>query len=113
MARVKVQLRNASSYTSIFAKDRPWRRNEVRFYTDPARIAYYKQQGEFVCTDVGGEAAPGGQPVAEEPYRHTYASLNRLTKPELVTYASMTHGIELDDEARKDDLITAILEAQG
>lgn len=115
MAREKVQLRGASTYTSIFSKDRPWKRNEVRFIVDPVKITYYRQQAEFVCTSVsdieGGVTSGGAQ--AEEPYRHTYATLNRLTKPELVTYASMTHGLELDEDNRKDDLIAAILEAQG
>lgn len=115
MAREKVQLRGASSYTSIFSKDRPWKRNEVRYLVDPVKITYYRQQAEFVCTSVpdteGGTSAGGA--AVEEPYRHTYATLNRLTKPELVAYASMTHSLELDEDNRKDDLIAAILEAQG
>jgi hypothetical protein len=115
MAREKVQLRGASSYTSIFSKDRPWKRNEVRFLVDPVRITYYRQQAEFVCTAMpdGDNGTAGEQTVAEEPYRHTYATLNRLTKPELVAYASMTHSLDLDEDSRKDDLIAAILEAQG
>ncbi len=116
MAREKVQLRGASTYTSIFSKDRPWKRNEVRFLVDPVKITYYRQQAEFVCTSVGdaedGGSASGAAAV-EEPYRHTYATLNRLTKPELVAYASMTHSLDLDEDNRKDDLIAAILEAQG
>lgn len=116
MPRVKVQLRGATSYTSIFAKDRPWKRNEIRFFVDPAKITYYQQQAEFVCTQMG-DADPGssseGGPMAEEPLRHTYASLNRFTKPELVQYAAMTHALDLNEDDRKDDLIAAILEAQG
>lgn len=112
MARVKVQLRGALSYTSIFDKERPWKRNEMRFYADPVKVGYYRQQAEFVCTDVDDSAGPVSA-AAEEPYRHTYATLTRLTKAELVAYASMTHGLELDEDSRKDDLIAAILDAQG
>lgn len=117
MARARVQLRGATSYTGIFARDRPWKRNEVRFIVNPTQITYYRQQAEFVITDAAETAGPvvegEGPPQAEEPYRHTYASLNRFTKPELVEYAAMTHGAELDVDDRKDDLIAAILEAQG
>jgi hypothetical protein len=114
MAREKVQLRGATTYTSIFSRDRPWKRNEVRFIVDPVKITYYRQQTEFVCTSVADtEGEPSGGAPAEEPYQHTYATLNRLTKPELVAYASMTHSLELDEDNRKDDLIAAILGAQG
>ena len=124
MARAKVTLRKCESFTGVAGE--AWRKNQTRVVTDPKKIAYYKAHNEFVVTDLKDATPKRAKPPAtpatggddgggdSSPEALTEATLSRMNKADLVDLGAEKFGLQLDeDEMKKDDLVAAILEAQG
>jgi hypothetical protein len=117
MARAKVQLRKCESFTGLAGE--MWRKNQTRIISDSSKIRYYKGNSEFVVTDLSSAqpkqaAAPVVDAGEDSSSELSEAALFRMTKAELVDFGAEEYGLELDeDEMKKDDLVAAVLEAQG
>ncbi len=109
MARARVTLRGCITYQTPAGKT--WKRNESRIVTNASEIAYFRNNTEFNVTDLP-DAEPKPPPKSEDPKAYTASVLGRMAKPELVTLAANRFTLPLEDDMRKDDMVTAILEAQ-
>lgn len=126
MARARIVLRSCETFTPLSGET--WRKGQARTIADPSQIAYYRGQSEFSVTiledpkpkpkpepppdPTGGGTDGGGEGDGDEVL--TEAALGRLTKAQLVDLAAERWGLALDeDEMKKDDLVSAILKAQG
>lgn len=124
MAQARVQLRHCESYTGLSGL--AWTKNQSRVLTDEKQIAYYRTHTEFVVTVLQEPKRPksaksaatsgddGGGGDDSGSAKLSKAKLERMSKTELVDYAAETFQLALDeDEMKKDDLVVAVLEAQG
>ncbi|KKN30269.1 hypothetical protein LCGC14_0835840 [marine sediment metagenome] len=111
MARAKVTLRGARSFQSQSGDK--WEKNQTRIITSDKAIRFYRVQSEFVVTMLADAAQPPPPPESEKPNAYTAAALGRTAKPDLQNLGAERFELTLEDSMRKDDMITAILEAQG
>lgn len=124
MAKARVQLRKCESFTGRGGV--AWKKNQARTLTRQSEIDYYKLHPEFIVTILAEpKAAPKPKAPADtgdegkgktdgDPSKPSESKLGRMSKPELVDYAADTYGLALDeDEMPKDDMVKAILQAQG
>lgn len=117
MARARVVLRHCESYTGLTGGD-SWKKNQSRVITDERKIAYYKSLSEFVVSDLADAPArkkaavstAGGQ---EGPPSYSKSALTRMNKLELVDLGAEQFKLALSVDDHKDDLVAALLEAQG
>lgn len=115
MAKARIVLRGCLSFTT--PRGKKWLRGKSEIIAKQSDITYYQRHSEFNVTLLG---EPKLKPVPVEPVEpepdappaHTQTSLGRLTKDELKD-VGLDFELELDDSTRKDDMILAILKAQG
>lgn len=119
--RARVELRGALTH---IGQGRKFKKGSPQILTNPAEIAYYKQQGGFSVTMMAAEKTKakateptkpaddgGGDGGAEASY--TEQVLQGKTKAELSELAAETWELELDpDTMKKDDMVVAMLKAQ-
>ena len=125
----RVSLRGARTFAGL--RGVQWRRGQIRQLSDPVQVAYYRRQTEFVVEPAAGVVvqaappappapAPAQPPPASEPEApedaaasFTAAELQGLKKTELIELGAEGFGLTLDPTTKKDQLIAALLKAQG
>ena len=115
MAKARVQLRH--SVTFVGRNKKHWKKNQAEVLTNEGEIAYYENQTEFVVTRMqeSKKAASAGNGEATSPVRKLSKSkLHTMSKPEISDIAAKLFNLALDDdEMKKDDMVTAVMKAQG